>query len=29
MVRIEWTLIARNDLKSIAEYISVGSKQYA
>ena len=29
MVRIEWTLQAKDDLKSIAEYISKDSKKYA
>ena len=29
MVRINWTLQAKDDLKSIAEYISRDSKQYA
>ena len=29
MVRINWTLQARDDLKSIAEYISKDSKRYA
>lgn len=29
MVRINWTLQARNDLKGIAEYISKDSKLYA
>ena len=29
MVRINWTLQAKDDLKSIAEYISRDSKKYA
>ena len=29
MVRINWTYQAKDDLKSIAEYISRDSKQYA
>lgn len=29
MVRINWTIQAKEDLKSIAEYISRDSKQYA
>ncbi len=29
MVRINWTLQAKNDLKDIAEYISKDSKRYA
>ncbi|MCF8372952.1 MAG: type II toxin-antitoxin system RelE/ParE family toxin [Bacteroidales bacterium] len=29
MVRINWTTQAREDLKSIADYISIDSKQYA
>jgi len=29
MVRINWTLQAKDDLKSIAEYISRDSKRYA
>lgn len=29
MVRINWTLQARDDLRSIAEYISHDSKKYA
>jgi len=29
MVRINWTFQAKDDLKSIAEYISRDSKQYA
>ena len=29
MVRIKWTILAKNDLKSIAEYISKDSVLYA
>lgn len=29
MVRINWTFQARNDLKSIADYISIDSVRYA
>ena len=29
MVRINWTIQAKNDLKSISDYISLDSKKYA
>ena len=29
MVQLNWTLLARNDLKAIFEYISKDSKKYA
>jgi plasmid stabilization system protein ParE len=29
MVQINWTLLARNDLKGIFEYIAKDSKKYA
>jgi plasmid stabilization system protein ParE len=29
MVQLNWTLLARNDLKAIFEYISKDSKNYA
>lgn len=29
MVRINWTIQARNDLQGVAEYISKDSKKYA